>query len=90
MGTYTYTATQFATAASTTEILCDIQRTSKANIPAAYGYNEGGVTNKDSYATAAGLATTSLMVFNGLALGNVDAVVNESNGMDKCMEHPSP
>jgi hypothetical protein len=90
VGTYTYTATQFSTAKSTTEILCDIQRTSKANIPSAYGYNEGGATAKDSYATAAGLATTGLLIFNGLAMGNVDAVVNEGASMDKCMEHPSP
>lgn len=84
-----YGANKFSSQAQTTTILCDIQRTGKTNIPQVNMYTTPGQT-KDAYATASGVALDGVMIFNGLALGNVDAVMNEAKGMDNCLEHSSP
>ena len=40
--------------------------------------------------TAAGFAISGGIIFNGLALGDLDAVENEVETMDDCLQHASP
>lgn len=41
-------------------------------------------------ATTAGIAVTGGLIFNGLAGGNLDAVIEEAKTMDKCLSHAAP
>jgi hypothetical protein len=83
-----YTASDFDTEVKITEIICDIQRTAATNLPSGITYTAGsGATNID---TAAGGTTTGVMLLNGLAMGDVDAVATEVETMDLCLEHASP
>ena len=43
-----------------------------------------------SMTTQSGTAVTGGIIFNGLALGNKDAVENEGSTMDECLSHTSP
>jgi YHYH protein len=43
-----------------------------------------------SMTTQSGTAITGGAIFNGLALGDKDAVLNEGNTMDECLSHTSP
>ena len=40
--------------------------------------------------TASGIAVSGAMIFNALALGNLDAVENEWVTLDQCLTHPTP
>lgn len=48
------------------------------------GGGAGGMT------TVAGVAVSGGIIFNGLAAGNLDAVTEEVETMDKCLSHSSP
>lgn len=87
-GLSTYTAAQVDTAAEVTDILCDIQRTAESNIGHGITYTAGN--NAASISTAGGVGLNGVVLFNGLALGDVDAVVTELDTMDLCLEHASP
>lgn len=40
--------------------------------------------------TAAGIAISGVPLYNGVANGDVDAVMTEVDTMDLCLEHPTP
>ena len=40
--------------------------------------------------TWAGIALDNIAIFNGLALGNLDAVETEKDTLDLCLTHSSP
>ena len=87
-GLATYSAADVADQDDITDILCDIQRTAASNIGNSISYTAGsGATSID---TAGGVGINGVLLFNGLALGNEDAVLNEVETMDLCLEHSSP
>ena len=87
-GLATYSAADVADQDDITDILCDIQRTAGSNIGNSISYTAGsGATSID---TAGGVGINGVLLFNGLALGNEDAVLNEVETMDLCLEHASP
>lgn len=82
-----YNASQVNTTDQITDILCDIQRTSSQNM----GNNITYMFDEDAarITTAGGVATDGVLLYNGLAQGDVDAVYNEVYTMDLCLEHTS-
>jgi hypothetical protein len=55
----------------------------------SYKENKSG-TSPSSMTTQSGIAITGGSIFNGLALGNRDAVEGEGDTMDECLSHTSP
>jgi hypothetical protein len=90
-GILNYSATQFSSATNTDTILCDILRTDASNMPSVVSYKENkSGTSPSSMTTQSGIAITGGSIFNGLALGNRDAVEGEDDTMDECLSHTSP
>lgn len=87
-GATTYPASSFTDGSAVDTILCDIQRTKKSNIPSGINYQENG--SSESMETWSGFGRQNLALFNGLALGNLDAVILEGETMDKCLSHAAP
>ena len=86
-----YQDRDFDSQAKTSEILCDIQRTSSKNMNEASQYEVITESRSlDPIATSAGIALTGAYIYNALALGNVDAIEEEGEGLDVCLSHSSP
>lgn len=87
-GVLNYSASDFATSADTDTILCDITRTKASNMHSSITINDGsGATGMDTWS---GFGKQNLALFNGLALGNQDAVLLEGTTMDLCLSHAAP
>jgi len=71
-----------------TALLCDINRTQESNMENISTYLQTG--GADSIETVSGFAFDFIPIFNGLALGNFDAVETEADTMDLCLTHSSP
>lgn len=73
-GLTNYSSSDIDTSAKTDELLCDIQRTVSANMLSGTGYS---AVDESLLTTASAVAVSGALIFNALALGNVDAVENE-------------
>lgn len=87
-GILNYDADDFDTSDDVDFILCDIQRTDESNMHISVSYTED--SSSTSMTTWAGFGRQNIALFNGLALGDTDAVINEGASMDKCLSHASP
>ena len=68
-----YSASDIASEAAVSELLCDIQRTSSDNMLADTGYKERG-GNTAGLNTASGIAVSGAVIYNALDSDNLDAV----------------
>lgn len=76
---------------ATDELLCDLQRTHKRNMPDLVDYqNKNPRRGGDPIATASGIALSGAYIYNSLNADNYDAVEAETNVLDVCLSHPSP
>ena len=87
--------TDFYTKDDASFVLCDIQRTDSSNmlyeIGSTYSHADQDAANKVwSLSTWAGFSKMNIAIFNGLALGDQDAVATEWETMDRCMTHATP
>jgi hypothetical protein len=89
-GVINYAADSFDTEESATELLCDIQRTNNALIPASSDFSTISGVGGMNLNTCSGFAKTGAQIFNGLDANNLDAVENEWITLDQCLTHPTP
>jgi hypothetical protein len=87
--------TDFYTKDDASFVLCDIQRTDSSNmlyeIGSSYSHADQDPANSVwNLATWAGFSKMNIAIFNGLALGDQDAVATEWETMDRCMTHATP
>ena len=68
-------------------ILCQISRTDASHMQAGTYVDAAGATNQS---TVSGYSFDNIAIFNGLAMGNKDAVLTEVDTMDNCLTHSSP
>ena len=80
-----YEATDFDSEAKTDELICDLQRTKKDNMPARTNYE---LVSGSSLNTVAAIALTGGNIYNALDIENRDAVEFEATGLDTCYSHP--
>jgi len=87
---WNYDTTDFIDQADVDFVLCDINRTSKSNMPMNIytTYTEDSAST--SLETWSGVTSNNIGLFNGLALGDVDALATEAGTMDLCMMHAAP
>lgn len=83
-----YDSDSFSSADDIDTILCDIGRTTSSNIHSSISYTETSAST--SMTTWDGMSKQNIALYNGLALGNTDAVVLEGETMDGCLGHASP
>ena len=92
-GIENYTDDDFSSSDATDEILCDISRTNADNMPTEVDFtcesceDDSGTNYND---TASGIALSGGYIFNALAGGDVDAVINEIETLSVCFDHPTP
>jgi hypothetical protein len=87
-GILNYSEADFDTQDETESVLCDISRTANSNM------NDVTTIVEDDECTGittwAGFGRLNVALFNGLALGSVDAVLGEGTTMDGCLTHAAP
>lgn len=83
-----YSSSDFSSSDDSDTILCDITRTDESNMNDAIDF--AADDSCTSVTTWAGFSRMNTALFNGLALGNVDAVQGEGTTMDQCLTHAAP
>jgi hypothetical protein len=82
-----YLDADFATPADVDTVLCDIQRTSSANMHSSITYVE--VDNSTSLEHWSGFTRNNVALFNGLTIANEDVLDTEADLLDGCLGQSS-